>query len=54
MNKISKSEFFKVGKEWVRNILTPNDNKIDIIEFDDKKLCYVKSGMGYPALYPNA
>lgn len=52
MNKISKSEFFKVGKEWVRNILTPNDNKIDIIEFDDKKLCYVKSGMGYPALYP--
>lgn len=52
MNKISKSEFFKVGKEGVRNILTPNDNKIDIIEFDDKKLCYVKSGMGYPALYP--
>lgn len=52
MNKISKSEFFEVGKEGVRNILTPNDNKIDIIEFDDKKLCYVKSGMGYPALYP--
>lgn len=52
MNKISKSEFFKVGKEGVRNILTPNDNKIDIIEFDDKKLCYVKSGMEYPALYP--
>ena len=26
--------------------------KIDIVEFDDKKLCYVKSGMGYPAIYP--
>lgn len=52
MNKISKNEIFEVGKDGVRNILTPNDNKIDIIEFDDKKLCCVKSGMGYPALYP--
>lgn len=52
MNKVSKNEIFEVGKDGVRNILTPNDNKIDIIEFDDKKLCCVKSGMGYPALYP--
>ena len=32
--------------------MSSNDNKIDIVEFDDKKLCYVKSLMGYPAIYP--
>lgn len=52
MNEIQKSDFFEVGKEGVRRILTPDDNKIDILEFEDKKLCYVKSGMGYPAIYP--
>lgn len=52
MNKIHKSDFFEVGKDGVNRILTPGDKKIDIIEFNDKKLCYVKSGMGYPAIYP--
>lgn len=52
MNEISKSDFFETGRDGVRKILTPDDKKIDIIEFDDKKLCYVKSGMGYPAIYP--
>ena len=52
MNEITKSDFFETGKDGVRKILTPDDKKIDIIEFDDKKLCYVKSGMGYPAIYP--
>ncbi|MDD6484258.1 MAG: HAD family phosphatase [Clostridiales bacterium] len=52
MNEIKKSDFFETGKDGVRKILTPDDKKIDIIEFDDKKLCYVKSGMGYPAIYP--
>lgn len=52
MNEIRKSDLFEVGRDNVRRILTPADGKIDIIEFDDKKLCYVKSGMGYPALYP--
>lgn len=52
MNKIRKSEFFETGKDGVRKILTPDDKKIDIVEFDDKKLCVVKSGMGYPAIYP--
>ena len=52
MNEIRKSDFFETGKDGVRKILTPDDKKIDIIEFDDKKLCYVKSGMGYPAIYP--
>ena len=52
MNEIKKSDFFEVGKDGVKKILTPDDKKIDIVEFDDKKLCYVKSGMGYPAIYP--
>lgn len=52
MNEILKSDFFETGRDGVRKILTPNDKKIDIIEFGDKKLCYVKSGMGYPAIYP--
>lgn len=52
MNEILKSDFFETGRDGVRKILTPNDKKIDIFEFGDKKLCYVKSGMGYPAIYP--
>lgn len=52
MTEIKKSDFFEVGRDGVKRILTPDDKKIDIIEFDDKKLCYVKSGMGYPAIYP--
>ena len=43
MIEIKKSDFFETGKDGVKKILTPNDKKIDIIEFDDKKLCYVKS-----------
>jgi len=52
MIEIEKNEFFEKGKDGVKKILTPNDKKIDIVEFDDKKLCYVKSEMGYPAIYP--
>lgn len=52
MNEITKNDYFTVGKDGVRKILTPDDKKIDIVEFDDKKLCYVKSGLGYPAIYP--
>ena len=52
MTEIAKSDYFETGRDGVRRILTPDDRKIDIIEFDDKKLCYVKSGMGYPAIYP--
>ena len=52
MIEIEKSEFFEKGRDGVRKILTPNDRKIDIIEFNDKKLCCIKSSMGYPAIYP--
>lgn len=52
MTEISKNDFFELGKDGVKRILTPKDKKIDIIEYDDKKLCLVKSQMGYPAIYP--
>ena len=52
MIEIQKNDFFETGKDGVQKILTPDDKKIDIVEFDSKKLCYVKSGMGYPAIYP--
>lgn len=52
MTEIERSDFFTVGEQGVKRILTPADGKIDVIEFDDKKLCYVKSALGYPALYP--
>ena len=52
MTEIQKSDFFTVGHDGVRRILTPDDKKIDIIEFEDKRLCYVKSALGYPAIYP--
>ena len=52
MRVTEKSDFFETGKDGVKAILSPDDRKIDIIEFEDKKLCYVKSGLGYPAIYP--
>ena len=42
---------FFAGKEGVRHILTPRDNKAEFIVYDDKTLVFVKSQMGYPALY---
>lgn len=50
-NQTGGDGLFQVGKDGVKKILTPLDNKIDLIEYDDKTLCYVKSGMGYPAIY---
>mgnify|MGYP002626818060 CR=1 FL=1 len=52
MIELTKSDFFEKGKDGVKRILTPDDKKIDVIEFEDKKLCYVKSALGYPAIYP--
>ena len=43
---------FQAGREGVLIILTPADRKVEFICYADKTLCYVKSTMGYPALYP--
>ena len=38
--------------DGVNAIYTPLDKKIELAVFDDKTLVYVKSAMGYPAIYP--
>ncbi len=43
---------FKIGVDGVEQILTPLDRKVEFIVFKDKTLVYVKSAMGYPAIYP--
>lgn len=43
---------FRVGKNGVQKILVTGDRKVDFIVQNDKVLAYVKSNMGYPAIYP--
>lgn len=43
---------YRQGKDGVVCILSPKDRKTDFIVYEDHTLCYVKSSMGYPALYP--
>ena len=43
---------FRAGREGVVHIVTPLDRKVEFIAYADHTLCYVKSAMGYPALYP--
>lgn len=43
---------FRRGVGGVAAILTPKDRKTEFIVYEDKTLCYVKSSMGSPALYP--
>ncbi len=43
---------FKTGVDGVRRICTPKDGKVEFIIYSDKILAYVKSAMGYPAIYP--
>lgn len=42
---------FRQGKNGVVNIYTASDRKADFIVFEDKVLVYIKSAMGYPAIY---
>ncbi|GAT32314.1 beta-phosphoglucomutase, HAD superfamily [Terrimicrobium sacchariphilum] len=43
---------FRVGKEGVKAIFTPLDRVSELIVHADKTLVYIRSKMGYPALYP--
>lgn len=43
---------FRAGADGVLHVLTPRDRKADFIVYRDKTLCYVKSAMGHPAIYP--
>ena len=50
LDKTSDGGFIQ-GKEGVKEILTPSDKKVEFIVYEDKTLCYVKSALGYPAIY---
>lgn len=43
---------FTAGKDGVLKIFTPLDRKVELICYADKTFCYVKSALGYPAIYP--
>jgi beta-phosphoglucomutase-like phosphatase (HAD superfamily) len=43
---------FRAGHNGVLHIVTPLDRKVEFIAYAGHTLCYVKSAMGYPALYP--
>ena len=43
---------FRVGENGVKRIVTPADRKVEFIGFEEHALGYVKSLMGYPAIYP--
>ena len=43
---------YHLAIDGVVQILTPNDRKVEFIVYEDRTLVYVKSAMGYPAIYP--
>ena len=43
---------FRVGAEGVREILTTADRKVEFVLYDRHTYAWVRSEMGYPALYP--
>lgn len=48
----SEGGIFKAGEAGVKEILKTADGKAEFVVYEDKTLCYVKSLMGYPAVYP--
>jgi len=49
---VSEGGLFKVGEDGVKEILGTRDDKTEFAVYENKSLCYVKSLMGYPAIYP--
>ncbi len=43
---------WQTGRDGVRRITAPRDGKVELIGYEDHTLVYVKSAMGYPAIYP--
>jgi beta-phosphoglucomutase len=42
---------WRVGCDGVKHIFTPLDRKVEFIVYENYTLAYVKSAMGYPAIY---
>lgn len=49
---IEKGKRFTAGRDGVLAIATPEDQKVEFIIYENQTLCYIKSAMGYPAIYP--
>ncbi|MBE6871016.1 MAG: HAD family phosphatase [Ruminococcaceae bacterium] len=47
----SENGLFTSGKDGVTGIYSTLDKKLQLIEFEDKTLTYVKSSAGHPAIY---
>lgn len=47
----SENGLFVSGKEGVKGIYSTLDKKLQLIEFENKTLTYVKSSAGHPAIY---
>lgn len=47
----SENGLFQSGKQGVEGVYSTLDKKLQLIEFDDKTLAYVKSSAGHPAIY---
>ena len=43
---------FRAGRDGVQRILVPRDRKVELLVSADKTLVYIKTAMGYPAIYP--
>lgn len=43
---------FRVGNEGVCRILAPADRKVEFVGYKEHTLAYVRSALGYPAIYP--
>lgn len=43
---------WEVGRDGVKHVFTPLDRKVEFIVYEGYTLAYVKSAMGYPAIYP--
>lgn len=49
--KSSENNLFVSDKDGVTGVYSTLDKKLELIEFDDKTLTYVKSSAGHPAIY---
>ncbi len=54
MNEVAETGggTFRAGHDGIKRILEPKDKKVSFLIYNDKVLAYVKSAMGYPAIYP--
>ncbi len=50
--EIGGDGLFEAGRDGVVRILSPADRSVEFVVYEEKTLAYVRSRMGYPAIYP--